>query len=112
MHCKHYLPIGLALISLLSTHAWADAGWTGAGNVYSLNPTGFGKFVVNIHTTENPTPCKNTRGFYRDYGQVGSDMMYYTLLEALKHNKQVKVYITGGCDLDRNSEISSVIILR
>ncbi len=37
--------------------------------------------------------------------------MFGTLLSAVEHRKEVRVYVTGKCDLDGYSEISAVSIV-
>ncbi len=114
MRQRHPTKTALLLLGLIlpAPQALAEAGWTGEGEVQSLNPTGKGRFIVEINVKGNPSGCGHPIAFYRDYGQPGTEFMFQTLREALIHEKRVKVYVTGRCDLNKYSEINSVILLR
>ena len=51
---------------------------------------------------------KQKQWFYQDYDIAGSREMFLTLLEAVSSDLQVRVYVTGRCNIDDYSEISSV----
>ena len=108
--CKR-VTCGLCL-ALLSMSAWSGsgAGWTSYGTVGELNPTVFGRFLVKLDVSENPSGCKNKAWFYRDYDRRGSEYLFHALLGAVTSDKKVRVYVTGVCDLDGYSEISSVSV--
>jgi len=110
---KSYLQLLFVLISLLcySTGAWSAAGWTGYSTVSELNPTTSGRFLVKLKTAINPSDCKNKVMFFRDYGNKGSHYLFNTLLEALSRGKKVRLYVTGRCELNGYSEISSVSVI-
>jgi hypothetical protein len=80
--------------------------------VIELNPTTFKRFLVKIDVATNPSKCRHTQWFYHYYGNSGSEYMFDTLLGAVTSGKSVRVYVTGGCDVDGYSEISSVSIAR
>jgi hypothetical protein len=88
----------------------AAAGWTGFGRVVELQATIHGRFIFRLDISSNPTDCKNKEWFYRDNRGVGSNQIYLTLLEAVTSGQQVRVYVTGICDLNGYSEISSVSV--
>ena len=92
--------------------AWGAAGWTEAGAVDELIPTAKHYYVVRLSAVRNPSDCKNKEWFYQDYNTIASEKMFLTLLEALTSGLRVKVYVTGLCNLDGYSEISSVSVMR
>ena len=91
--------------------AQANPGWTDFSAVGELVPTARHYYEVRLPVRENPSGCKNKTWFYQDYGSRGSDKMFQTLLEAVKAEKQVRVYVTDNCNIDGYSEISSVSII-
>lgn len=107
LRCATYLCV---LLSVPLT-AFAVAGWTDYVPVSELTPTIHGRFLVKLKVTENPSGCKNKEVFYRDYGIPGAEQMYDALLKAVAAGKKVRVYVTGRCELNGYSEISSVAIV-
>jgi hypothetical protein len=108
-------PLRLALAGiavLLPTSLLAGSGWTGFAPVVELTPTAQYRYIVRIDVSENPSGCRNAEYFFQDYSAAGSDQMFRTLLSAVEAGMYVRVYVTGKCDLDGNSEISSVSISR
>jgi hypothetical protein len=99
-----------ALLSVPIT-AFAVAGWTDYVPVAELTPTIHGRFLVKLKVPENPSGCKNKEVFYQDYNIPGSEQMYDALLKAVASGKKVRVYVTGKCELNGYSEISSVAIV-
>ena len=96
----------------LSANAWAGvAGWTVPVAVAALEANQQGRFMLRLNLEKSASGCRNADGFYADYGRAGSELMYRTALDALLHERRVQVYVTGVCDLDGDSEISSVRIL-
>ncbi len=96
--------------ALVSIGAHAEAGWTDYASVLELTPTIQERFLTKLAVSENPSGCKSKQSFYQDYTLNGADKMFEVLLDALVSGKKVRVYVTGKCDLDSNSEISSVSI--
>ncbi|KPK53382.1 MAG: hypothetical protein AMS22_07475 [Thiotrichales bacterium SG8_50] len=92
--------------------AWAAAGWTGAASVDELTPMAKHYYVVRLSDARTPTDCKNKEWYFQDYDTIASDKMFLALLEALTSGARVKVYVTGRCNLDGYSEISSVSVMR
>jgi len=90
---------------------FAVAGWTDYVHVAELTPTIHGRYLVKLKITENPSGCKNKEVFYQDYNITGAVQMYEALLKAVVSDKKVRVYVTGKCDLNGYSEISSVTIV-
>ncbi|KPK32368.1 MAG: hypothetical protein AMJ66_06660 [Betaproteobacteria bacterium SG8_40] len=97
----------LAPMSLL-----AGSGWTGFAPVAELTPTAQYRYIARIEVDQNPSGCRNAEYFFQDYSVAGSELMFHTLLSAVETGTHVRVYVTGKCDLDGNSEISSVSIAR
>lgn len=101
-----------ALIACLTTVAWAgEAGWTAPASIKNLEASQQGRFILRLNLSKSSSGCRSADGFYADYGRDGSELMYTTALEALRNHLKVQVYVTGGCDLDGYSAISSVRIL-
>jgi hypothetical protein len=94
--------------SLAATTSPADAGWTDTAAVAEVNPMASHYYVVRIPVRKNPSSCDDKTRFYQDYQAPGSDKMFMTFLEVLKSDAQVRVYVTGRCNIDGYSEISSV----
>lgn len=103
----------LAVLSLaVVSSARADAGWTDLGHVLELTPGIQGRYVVKIGVTQNQSGCREKQMFYQDYSDRGADQMYRALLEALSAGKQVRVFVTGGCELNGHAQISSVTVVK
>jgi hypothetical protein len=108
MRCKW----GWLVSVVLTTNVWAgEAGWTEPVAIKSLEASQQGRFVLRLHLSKSISGCRSADSFYADYGRDGSELMYTTALEALRNHLKVQVYVTGGCDLDGYSAISSVRIL-
>ncbi len=86
----------------------AKAGWTDYAHVAELvtNDRHFYKFKLPVE--KNPSGCRNDEWFYQDYSSIGSEKMYNTLLEGVKSKLRLRVYVTGACNIDGYSEISSI----
>lgn len=98
-------------LAMFSATAWPVAGWTSYGVVTELIPTTSGRFLVQLDVSSNPSGCKNKQWFYRDYGGEGAEYMFRTLLVALGSGQKVRLYVTGSCDLNGYSDISSAGII-
>ena len=66
-----------------------------------------GRFLVRLDGASNPSGCRDESWFYRDYAGVGVELMFHALLGAATSNLAARVYVTGRCDLNGYSEISS-----
>ncbi len=100
-----------ALLLVTPLMTFAAAGWTEHARVAELTPTAHHRYIFRLSASENPSGCKSKNTFYQDYSVPGSDFMFRTLLTAVEAGKRVQVYVTGKCDLDGYSEISSVRIV-
>jgi len=114
---EHILKILTAIIvaihALLFSHGvQAKAGWTDYVVVAELVPTGQRYYEFRLPVTENPSGCREETWFYRDYSSSGSEKMFEILFEGIKSGVQVRVYVTGVCNIDGYSEISSVSVIR
>ena len=96
------------IIAGWSLDASASSGWTDYAGVVELVPTIHHRFKVAVAVKQNESGCKQKQWFYQDYDTAGSREIFITLLEAVSSNKQVRVYVTGRCNIDDYSEISSV----
>lgn len=101
----------LVLLLLLSPLARADAGWTGPGRVAEIGPE-IGRFVFRLETGENPSDCRDKAWFYVDYTGLGAELMFHALLRSIVADKQVQVFVTGRCDLNQYSEVSTLRLHR
>lgn len=101
----------LCALLFLPVSAFPAAGWTDYVPVAELTPTTGGRFLVKLNNSKNPSGCKNETMFYQDYNVSGSDYLFRVLLEAVASGKMIRVYVTGRCELNGYSEISSVGIL-
>jgi hypothetical protein len=90
----------------------ADSGWTDYGYVVELNPTSQYYYSVQLDVKQNPSGCKKKKWFYQDSKIPGANKMFLILLDALKENMRVRVYVTGGCNLHGHSAFSSVSVIR
>jgi len=111
MKIMRFAALVVTFCGLMRTAA-ADSGWTGYANVSELQPTGLHYYRVRLPVKENPSGCKDKEWFFQDYGGPGAKEMYATLLEALKSGLKVRVFVTGRCNLDGHSEISSLSAIR
>jgi hypothetical protein len=106
------LSMVVGVSSLLFSHmVHADPGWTDFATVAELVPTARHYYEVRLQVKENPSGCSEKTWFYQDYGSPGSDNMFKTLLEGTKSGIQLRVYVTGKCNFNGYSEISSVSIV-
>ena len=105
------LSIILGVSAALFSHiVLAGAGWTEYVTVSELVPTARHYYEVRLPVKNNPSGCKNKSWFYQDYGSQGADYMFKALLEGIKSDARLRVYVTGNCNIDGYSEISSVSI--
>jgi hypothetical protein len=111
MFRKQILLFGVICSIFMSGQAWAAAGWTAYGKVAELQATTANRFYVKLNVTSNPSDCRNKEWFYRDYSRPGADYMFDALLSAVTDGKKVRVYVTGICDIDGYSEITSVSVV-
>lgn len=100
----------LTAVLFVPTMGFAASGWTTPSPVTDLTATGGNGFRFELEDAKNPSGCSNKTVFFRDYDLPGSGQMYDTLLAALTTGKRVRVYVTGTCDLNGSSNISSVSI--
>ena len=97
---------------LFSHFAYAGAGWTDFVKVAELVPTSRHYYEVRLEVRENPSGCKEKAWFYQNYESRGSDKMFGILLEGIKEEVQLRVYVTGVCNLNGYSEFSAVSVIR
>lgn len=96
---------------LASAPVFAGSGWTPFAQVAELTPTVHHRYLLRVAVTDNPSGCRNQEFFYQDYAAPGSAQMFRTLLTAIESRKNVRLYVTGKCDLEGYSEISAVTIV-
>ena len=110
MKSKASIYVGIAVL-LCTNLARADAGWTDYTSVAELVPSARHYYTFRLPVDENPSGCRNKTWFYQNYGSPGADKMFDTLLEGVKSRIRLRVYVTGVCNLDGYSEISSISIV-
>jgi len=109
---KKTASIIIAFSTLLFSHfAHADAGWTDFVTVAELVPTARHYYEVRLPVKDNPSGCTNKKWFYQNYGSLGSDKMFDTLLKGIKSEIRLRVYVTGICNINGYSEFSSISII-
>jgi hypothetical protein len=100
-----------AALLFIPMSAFAVSGWTDYVSIAELIPTNSGRFLVKLNNSKNPSGCKNESMFYQDYSASGSEQMFRVILEAVASGKMIRVYVTGKCEINGYSEISSVGIV-
>jgi hypothetical protein len=95
---------------MLSSTAWAVAGWTDEITVVELIPTGKHYFELRLAGKNNPSGCREKDWFYINYETRGADKMFDLFVDSIKTELRVRVYVTGVCNLSGYSEISSVSV--
>lgn len=102
--------VAFVCLIVANTQVWSAAGWTAYGAVIELTPTTAGRFLVELAVDSNPSGCRDKQVFYRDYTGTGADNMFQTILTAVSFGKRIRVYVTGNCDINGYSEITSASI--
>ena len=109
---KREVSIVMAFGALVFPHlVQASAGWTDFVTVAELVPTSRHYYEVRLPVRKNPSGCEDKIWFYQNYGSLGSDKMFNTLLEGIKSGIRLRVYVTGVCNINGYSEFSSVSII-
>lgn len=111
MKSRLILRITSCLLSAIPLTTFASSGWTDYAALSELIPSSHQRYVVTLATAKNPSDCKKKQSYYQDYDASGAQQMFNTLLQAIATGNQVRVYVTGKCELNGYSEISSVGIL-
>ncbi len=99
-----------ALMFIPSAHG--ESGWTDYVTIGELVPTSLHYYEIRLPVKENPSGCKNATWFYQDYSATGSDFMFRTFLQGVSSGIQVRVFVTGRCNIKGYAEISSVSVTR
>jgi hypothetical protein len=99
------------IVLLVFRAGYAESGWTDFASVAELVPTSRHYYEVSLPVMENPSECKERTWFYKDYDSDGADIMYKTLLEGVRSEMRVRVYVTGKCNINGYAEFSSISIV-
>lgn len=102
----------LIISILISSLVHAESGWTSHGKVIELHADSDFRFRVSIDVKDNPSRCRSEQEFFATYLSNGANQIYTGLLEALIHNLQVKVFVSGICGLKGDAEISAISLKR
>lgn len=105
------LTVSLAALLLTTPAVAGSSGWSDYTTIAELTPSSQHRYSVRLNLSDSPSGCVNKDTFYQDYAASGAELIYRTLLEALVSGKRVRVFVTGRCELNGYSEISSVSIL-
>lgn len=100
------------LCLLTSSLTYAESGWTSHGKVIQLQADSDFRFRVMIDVEDNPSRCRSKQAFFTTYVSSGANQIYTGLLEALIHNLDVKVFVSGICGLKGRAEISAISLKR
>ena len=104
-----YLPILGGICTLLIPEvSSAAAGWTADVKVNELIPTNRHYYEIKLEVRKNPSGCREKNYFYLNYEARGSDKIFDLLVENIKSELRLQVYVTGVCNTNGYSEISSV----
>lgn len=103
--------VTFSLLVALPGIANAGAGWTDYVSVSELTVTGSKQYLVRLTVQKNPSGCKSSDTFFLDQDAFGAEMMFALLQDAVVYNKNVRVFVTGGCELNGYAEISRVSIV-
>lgn len=101
----------LVLSLLMPALARGEAGWTSYGQIAELTSTNQFRLLVTMDVSANPSGCRNKSIFYQDQRSAGSEQTFKILLQAVASGNMVRLYVTGNCELNGYSEISSVSIV-
>jgi len=104
------IPLVGIYVLILSSTAQAEAGWTDEVTVIELIPTGRHYYELRVAEKNNPSGCREKDGFYINYDARGADQMFDLLVDSIKKELRLKVYVTGLCNLSGYAEISSVSV--
>ena len=101
----------MILSLLLPSRLLAEAGWTEAAQILSLEANLHGRILVEMDVKNSPSGCKDKSLFFRESFGEGSANMYRPLLEAASNRQRVKLRVTGQCHLKGYSEISAAVLM-
>jgi len=105
-------PCWLLAASTLLPVAQASSGWTDFVRVAELVPTSKHYYEVRLPVGDNPSGCREKHWFYQNYDSPGAEQMFEVLLESLSADIRLRVYVTGVCNINGYSEISSISVTR
>ncbi|RLA01460.1 MAG: hypothetical protein DRQ47_08055 [Gammaproteobacteria bacterium] len=99
------------ILLVASGLAYSSAGWTDPGYLIEVQVSNTGRIIAKSSVKVNPSGCRDKELFYIDSSAVNAEQIYKLLLESITSRNQVKLYVTGRCELKGMSGISSAIIL-
>jgi hypothetical protein len=104
-----YVAVLIGIVAQLAAPvARASADWTDYVDVIELIPTGRHYYEVQLDIKENPSVCREKDWFYLNYEARGANKMFDLLVDNIKSELRLRVYVTGICNLKGYSEISAV----
>ena len=101
----------LSILLLLPARLIAEAGWTEAAHILSVESNIFGRTLVELDLRKNPSGCKEKALFFRETTGDSSTNMYLLLLEAATHRMRVKLRVSGSCHLKGYAEYNAVALV-
>ena len=106
---SRYIPVLCAICTLLiPALSQAAAGWTGDVKVRELIPTNRHYYEIRLEVRDNPSGCREKNLFYLNYEARGADKIFDLFVDNIKSELRLQVYVTGVCNTNGYSEISSV----
>ena len=101
----------MTTILFLNTSASAaDSGWSNYTSISEITASNRDYYTIQLSSPTGTKNCKNKDTVYLEYDAKGSQAMFQILLNALISKNEVRVYLTGRCELHGYSEISSASI--
>ncbi len=96
---------------LLSGGALAEAGWTEPARVVMLESNIFGRILVELDLSKNPSTCKEQGLFFREATGDSSRQMLDVLVQAAASRLPVKLRVSGACHLKGYAEFNAVALV-
>lgn len=104
-----FIGMFIAIAALaLPLGARAAAGWTDYVKVAELIPTGRHYYEVRLVGATNPSGCRVKDWYYLNYEAPGADKMFDLFVDRMQSTLQLRVYVSGVCNINGYAEISSV----
>jgi hypothetical protein len=96
--------------------AFAGSGWTNFGPITELNQQpafgtpGAGLVFVEVGVTNNPSGCRSQNQFFFSVIDDRRKRLFDMLLAAKMFARNVRIYTTGNCYVEGETEMDGVIV--